>query len=108
MSPQSAPNFFQFVDSRGIGSACEVGRVHRPDGGAHDEICADPGMHQLTQHADLHGSQAAAAREDESRPLGGMGHDRAFLYLRSGRPYYFGFPLFGTRPHSSFTPRRPF
>jgi len=87
MSPQSAPNLFQFVDSRGIGSACEVGRVHRADGGAHDKVCANSGMHQFTQHTDLNGSQTAAARKDESRSLGGMGHDWAFLYLRSVRSY---------------------
>ncbi len=86
MSPQSAPNFFQFVVSRGIGGACEVSRVHRPDGRAHDKIRADPGMHQLTQHADPNGSQTAAACKDKSSPLGGMGHNLAFpdrRYVRS-------------------------
>jgi hypothetical protein len=39
-------------------------------------------MHQLTQHADLNGCQTAAAGKDESRPLGCLGHDRAFSYLR--------------------------
>ena len=36
MSPQSAPNLFQFIDSRGTGSACEVSRIHRPYGGTDD------------------------------------------------------------------------
>ena len=35
-------------------------------------------MHQLTQHADLNGSQTAAAGKDKSRPFGGVGHNRAF------------------------------
>ena len=70
MSPQSAPNLFQFVDARGMRSTCEVGRVHRAHGGAEDQICADAGMHQLMQYADLDGSQTAAARKDKGRPLG--------------------------------------
>jgi hypothetical protein len=97
MSSQSAPNPFQFVDTRGIGGTSEVRRVHGANGGAHDKICADSGVNQLTQHTDLNGSQTATACKHESRSLSGMGHDRAFLYRRSVG--YIESPLWG-RPIS--------
>ena len=84
-SPQSAPNLFQFADTRDMRRTCEVGRVHRAHGGAEDQICADAGMHQLMQHADLDGSQTSTARKDKGRPLGGMGHARSSLNLSSVR-----------------------
>jgi hypothetical protein len=84
-SPQSAPNLFRFADTRDMRRICEVGRVHRAHGGAEDQICADAGMHQLMQHADLDGSHTAAARKDKGRPLGGMGHARSSLNLSSVR-----------------------
>ena len=87
-TPQSAPNLFQFVDSCGIGRACEVSGVHRSHGRANDEIRCYPRAHQLAQHADLNSSQTAAAGKDESRPLAGTGHDLSLRDLRlAENPY---------------------
>src|SRR5271155_3960493 len=75
MSPEAAPDPSESVDPCGIRRAREVSGIERPDGRADNKVSVEPVPYQLTQHTCLNRSQAAPTGKDQSRFLGGLGHE---------------------------------
>src|SRR5208282_2611973 len=75
ISPEAAPDPFEFIYPCGIGRARVVSGVERPNGRADNKVSVESVAHQLTQHAHLNRSQTATPSKNKSRSLGGIGHE---------------------------------